>query len=106
MAVTLSELKVYVASDESDNDDLLTECLVDAAVLVNKYVGVAAVPVEILDRCHIIVAADLWERRNAPNGIANQQYATIDGIGAAPVRIARDPMAGAYKLLQRWVLPF
>lgn len=106
MAVELEDLKEYLGTDDTDYDSMLEECLVDAAVLVDKYVGAATVPVEMLDRCYLIVSADLFERRNAPNGIANQQYATVDGIGASPMRVARDPLAGAYKLLQRWVLPW
>lgn len=108
MAVTLEDIKKYVGSEESEHDDLLTSALSDAALLVNAHAGsqVAAVPVEILDRCYLIVAADLFERRNSPNGIANQQYATVDGIGMAPMRVARDPLAGVYHLLRRWTTPW
>lgn len=108
MAVALNDVKAYVGDDLDDttNDALLTGCLSDAAVLIDKYVGAAAVPETILDRCTLIVTADLFERRNAPNGIANQQFQTADGIGQAPARIARDPMQGVYKTLGRWVLPW
>ena len=108
MAATLEDLKKYVGSEEVEYDDLLATALVDAALLVNAHVGsqVAAVPEAILDRCYLIVAADLFERRNAPNGIANQQYATVDGVGMAPMRVARDPLAGVYHLLRKWVTPW
>lgn len=108
MAVTVETLRAYVGADIDDADVslLLQSALSAAAALVDKYVGVAVVPVEILDRCYLIVATDLFERRNAPNGIANQQYATVDGIGQAPMRVARDPMAGVYEILRRWVLPW
>lgn len=108
MAVALNDLKQYVGDDLEDdtNDALLTGCLEDAAVLLDKYVGEAAVPDSILDRCTLIVAYDLFERRNAPNGIVNTQFATVDGIGQSPARIARDPLAGVYHLLGRWILPW
>jgi len=105
MAVALTDLKEYLgASDE--HDSMLGACLSDAAVLLDKYVGGAAVPENIMDRCTLIVAADLFERRNAPNGIVNQQFQSPDGVGQAPARIARDPLAGVYSVLTRWVLPW
>lgn len=106
MAITLTDVKAYVGADGDDYDALLTDCLAQAVVLVTKYVGSAVVPADVLDLAHLIVTADLFARREAPNGITNQQYATLDGIGQSPVRIARDPLAGAYKVLQRWVLPW
>lgn len=106
MAKTWEDLKAFVGSDDFEYDDLFQQCFIEAQVLVSKYVGLIEVPEEILDRAFLEVGADLFNRRSAPNGIMNQQYATVDGIGQAPVRIARDPMAAAYKLLGRWVLPF
>lgn len=106
MAVVLDDVKVYVGADGTEYDSLLDECLTDAAVLIEKYVGEATVPTDIVDRSTLIVAADLFERRNAPNGIVNQQYGTTEGIGYSPMRVARDPLAGVYKILGRWVLPF
>lgn len=106
MAKTVEDLKAYVGDDSFEYETLFEDCFNEAVVLVDKYVGLAEVPEVILDRAYIEVGADLFNRRSAPNGIQNQQYATVDGIGQAPMRISRDPMAAAYKLLQRWVLPF
>lgn len=105
MTIALETLQEYVGS-EGEYSSLLTDCLAEAEALVNKYVGEAPVPEAILDRATLEVAADLFNRRNAPNGIVSQQYATVDGMAMGAVRIARDPMAAAYKLLQRWVLPW
>lgn len=108
MAVSMETLREYVGADADEAMTLLLlqDAAADAALLIQKYVGAAAVPVDIMDRCTLIVTADLFERRNAPNGIANQQFASIDGIGQAPMRIARDPLAGVYHILRRWVLPW
>lgn len=106
MAVILEDLKSYVGSTETEYDGLLSDCLLEATALVDKFVGSRAVPGVIMDRAYTEVAADLFNRRNAPNGIMNQQFATMDGVGSAPVRIARDPMAPAYKILARWVTPW
>lgn len=106
MAVILEDLKEYVGDENFEYDSLLEACLGDAVVLLNKYVGAATVPENIMDRCTLIVAYDLFERRNAPNGIANTQFATVDGIGQSPTRIARDPLAGVYHMLGRFVLPW
>lgn len=99
-------MQEYVGNSDADAEGLLQACLDDAAVLVNKYVGTATVPEQIKDRCILIAAYDLYERRNAPNGIANQQFIAVDGIPSTPARIARDPLAGVYPLLSRWVLPW
>lgn len=113
MVVALSDFKSWIGDSDSDNDVMLMACLVDAKTLVDKYNKVydavtgdyieSSAPEELVERCYLIVAADLFERRNAPNGVANQQYASVDGIGNAPVRLARDPMAGVYPVLRKWV---
>ena len=106
MAKTWEDLKTFVGSDEYEYDSLFEECFEEAQALVSKYVGAAVVPEVILDRAYLEVGADLFNRRSAPNGIQNQQYATVDGVGFAPMRISRDPLAAAYKILGRWVLPW
>ena len=102
----MDDLKAYINFMGDEKDTLLQKCLDDALSLLTVYVGSAAVPVNILDRCTLMVAADLWERRNAPNGIVNQQYQEFNGVGQMPARIARNPMAGVYDLLRPWVLPW
>lgn len=117
MAVTLADLKLHVGATEDDYDAMLADHLLEAQALVGKYakawdettetfVSHPSIPEAVLDRAVLEVAADLFNRRNAPNGIMNQQFATTDGVGYGAVRIARDPMAAAYKILARWVLPW
>lgn len=64
------------------------------------------VPAVILDRATREVCSDLFARRNAPNGIVNQQFAGPDGAASAPARLHRDPLTPAYPLLARWAVPF
>ena len=53
-------------------------------------------PAEILERATIEVAAELYHRRSAPNGIKN----FADGFdGTAAIRVARDAMVAARPLL-------
>jgi|SRR6478735_10279566 len=113
MAVTVDDFKKYLGDEGYENESLLTDCLEEAKALVDKFnkrydraqegYVISDAPVSVVNRCYLIVAADLFERRNAPNGIANQQFATLDGIGQAPMRVARDPLAGVYPILRRWV---
>jgi len=105
MAVALTDLKEYVGVTSTSKDALLTDCLEDATALLNKYMGSAVVPTNIVDRCTLMVAYDLYERRNAPNGIVNTQFQGADGQPAT-ARIARDPLQGVYPILSRWVLPW
>ena len=77
----------------------MAQCEAEAEALVTAYVGTALVPSEVLGRAVLEVGSELFHRRSAPNGVA--QFGTLDG--AAPLRVARDPMVGAYPLLARYV---
>lgn len=90
--------------DDTRFDDLVEESLTVATALVDDFVGVGQVPAEVLDLSYTIVAADLFNRRNAPNGIVNSQFVGADGVTQTGMRIARDPLNGVYGLLRRWVL--
>lgn len=123
MTISVSTLRATVGAQPSD-DAALSLDLAQAAALVAQYVSgtVAAIPAEepttwsviteldiptvILDRALGEVAHDLFSRRRAPNGILTQQFDTPEGIGSQAIRINRDPMAPAYKILGRWVVPF
>lgn len=92
-------LRAYVNSTSASDEAFLASCWGEAGALVIAYVGQSVVPSEILERAQLEVAAELFHRRQAPGGIT--QFATMDG--ASPVRMARDPMLGAYPLLDRYV---
>ena len=116
MTVTITKLAEHVGTAAGEATELLTDCLAEAEALVAKfnvrespYAAGTYVPTEaprvVVDRAITEVAADLFHRRNAPNGIANAQFAGFDGAPTA-VRISRDPLAPAYPILRRWVTPW
>jgi len=98
VALSWTDLKAYVNAPTAD-DDFVQQCWDEAIALVTKFVGTKTVPAAITDRARIEVGQELYSRRAAPNGIA--QYATFEGASA--IRVARDPMVGAYPLLQPYV---
>jgi hypothetical protein len=110
-----SDLRALVGvspSEAADGD--LDGYLSVAAALVDEHLtgGEAAdavpytVPDAVLDRAYLLVAAEMFNQDQAPNGILNQQY-EVEGGGtvSAPVRLSADPMRLAYALLSRWVPP-
>jgi hypothetical protein len=98
MALGYTDLKAYVNAPSAD-DTFVQQCWEQAIAMVAVFVGTAYVPESIRDRARIEVGQELYSRRAAPNGIA--QYATFEGASA--IRVARDPMVGAYPLLQPYV---
>lgn len=98
VAEDFDELKAYVGATTPD-DDFVDSCWHEAIALVDKFVGEATVDADILNRAYLEVGSELFHRRSAPNGVA--QFATLDGGSA--IRVARDPMVGAYPLLQPYV---
>ena len=91
-----TDLKGYVGASVAD-DAFVEQCWTEAAQLVTDFVGTAVVPVSALNRAVLEVGSELFHRRQAPNGVA--QFTTIDG---SAIRVARDPMVGAYPILQRY----
>lgn len=91
-------LKDYVGAAHTD-DAFVESCWDEAIALVAKFVGTATVNADVLFRAQIECGSELFHRRSAPNGVA--QFATLDGGSA--VRVARDPMVGAYPILTPWV---
>lgn len=92
------DLKAYVGASDSDNT-FVSACWDEAHALVDTYIGTAVVPATVLKRAKIEVGSELYHRRSAPNGVA--QFATLDGGSA--IRVARDPMVGAYPILSRYM---
>lgn len=101
MAVNLTDLKEYVGAGGTSHDDVLSSALTDAKLLVDTYVGSSNVPISIIDRCYLMVAKDLFDRRNNPHGILNSQYEAV----TEPIRVSRDPMMQVYPILRRYVMP-
>ncbi|CAB4155418.1 hypothetical protein UFOVP660_6 [uncultured Caudovirales phage] len=95
-----TDLKAYVGASSQD-DDFAKECWDTATDLIASYVQSTKVPNQVLKRCTLEVGSELFHRRSAPMGIS--QYSSYDG---APIRIARDPLAAVYPLLNRYMVRF
>ena len=89
-------LAEYVGAND-DQADFIRACVETAQELVSQFVGGSNVPEVVLDRAVLEVGSEMFHRRNAPNGIA--QFA-VEGTA---IRVARDPLVGAYPLLSRYV---
>lgn len=95
----LDTLRDYVGAPQG-LDSYLTGCLAVAQELVTQEAP-NAVPEAVRDRAVIEVAAELFHRRNAPNGI--KSFGDLDG--AAAIRVARDALVAARPLLDPWRNP-
>lgn len=98
----VAELTAYVTSGASSvggtNAAFIESCLDTAIALVDNHCGTALenVPEAVLQRAYLETGSELYQRRNAPQGVS--QFASPDG-GATPVRIGRNPLSGALLLL-------
>ena len=97
--MTADDLSRYVGANAGDFA-FVVRCWSEASAMVADYIGSETVPLLVAERATLEVGSELFHRRQAPNGIA--QFTGLDG---AAVRVARDPMVGAYPLLDRYVLP-
>jgi hypothetical protein len=100
--VTLAQAKAYVAKDDTGttNDSYIQDCIDEATDMVTTFIGSATVPDLAKDRAVLETVMSLYHRRQAPNGLA--QFAGIDGTTV--IRVPRDPMAGAYPILARYMV--
>ena len=94
---TVEDLRNYVGALPSD-DAFLMECLSQASALVSQYTHGSTVPMSVLEGVLLQVGAELFNRRNAPSGIA--QFSSLDGT---PMRVAKDPLTSSYALLNRYI---
>ncbi|MBZ4485966.1 hypothetical protein LQ938_09695 [Microbacterium sp. cx-55] len=100
--MTAADLAAYVSPGAALGAPVLAfvgKCWGEAEALVSQRIGGATVPPVIKERATLEVGAELFHRRQAPNGIA--QFATPDGGGA--MRVSRDPMAAANAILAPFV---
>lgn len=109
MAITLEELRTEAGAGVGD-DAALQRCLDVAKAtldqhLVDQELDLATLPVVIQDEAWLSIAVELFNLRNAPNGVLAQQYGDPDGGAAAPVRIGGDPLRGARHILAPWTIP-
>lgn len=96
MSLTVSDLGDYVAPGMPVTE-YMTKCLTVASALIASQLGKATgVPGDVIDRATLEVAAELYHRKNAPNGVKN----FADGFdGAGAIRVARDALVAARPLL-------
>lgn len=87
-------LKNYVNAQD-DDDAFVATCLAESIELVDRLIGTNVVPSAIKDRAYLETGADLFNRKNAPNGIS--QFADF---GGEAIRINRDPLVQARALLK------
>lgn len=73
----------------ADVAPFIEACISEAALLVDHLCGTSIdlVPLEVLHRAYIETGAELYYRKNAPQGIT--QFASVDG---AAIRTRRDPL--------------
>lgn len=97
--VSAAALSAYVGAAAGDAG-FVAQCFAEASALVDHAIGTTPnVPEPIRGRCVLEAGSELFHRRQAPNGIA--QFATPEG--AAPMRVARDPLIGVYPILQPYL---
>lgn len=94
--ITAADLGEYAAPGMPVTE-YMTGCVSVASKLIESQIGGGTtIPPEIVDRATLEVAAELYHRRNAPNGIKN----FADGFdGAGAIRVARDALVAARPLL-------
>lgn len=94
--ITAADLGEYAAPGMPVTE-YMTGCVSVASKLIESQIGGGnGIPQEIVDRATLEVAAELYHRRNAPNGIKN----FADGFdGAGAIRVARDALVAARPLL-------
>lgn len=95
----IATLRDYVGAPQG-LDSYLDDCLMVADALVTQDAP-DSVPEAVRTRAVIEVAAELFHRRNAPNGI--KSFGDLDG--AAAIRVARDALVAARPLLDPWRNP-
>ena len=93
MALTVEDFRSYVGTDEVS--DFVTACLEAGASLVSAFIGSAEVKEEVVDNAVLMCAAEIFYRRQSPQGVT--QFASMDG---SPIRAAKDPMNAARELLR------
>lgn len=92
----------YLQAFGTDEEAEVAIALADARSLVADHLedAVKPAPKRIEDRAVLEVAAELFQRKGARNGVID----TGAGDGIQPFRIARDPMKAAYPLLDKYVV--
>lgn len=103
MTLDPAALRAFVGATEKDSA-FVTECVAEADALIAKRVGDAPIPAPVRDRAVKEVAADLFYRRSARNGVAAFGGGG-EGGGGEVVRLNRNPLAPAEPILAPFLGP-
>lgn len=105
-APTAADLRAYLKAGAGVSDADLTAVLTVAGQLIADETATtrATVPPELLARCVLEVAAEMYRRRDSSTG--QSQYASFAEGGTQPVRGSRDPLTQVRPILRRFVVPF
>ncbi|MFD6092416.1 hypothetical protein ACFWGN_09885 [Oerskovia sp. NPDC060338] len=96
--MTISGADLITYANAADVDlEYADGCAEAAMALVDNFISIGSVPESVLRRSYLVVAAEMFEQRNAPSGI--RQFAG-EGYDGGGMRVARDPMTGAYPILR------
>lgn len=102
MAATIEQLAKETGADAVQDALRLQEQLAAAQHIVDRLIGDATVPPEMVDRAQLEAAADLWRRNNSRTGLP--QFDNYDG-NPEPFTSLRDPHKSAYTVLRPWLTP-
>lgn len=115
---TVGELRAEVGAGSTISDAQLQRFIDLATELVNAYTASAGVEIDpdtgdeipivvpalMVDQALLACAVELFNLRQAPNGVLNQQYEAFDGgAQSIPIRISGDPMRPVRPLLAPWI---
>lgn len=95
--MSATDLQEYVGA--ASVEGFVTECWDTAVALVDRHIGTVEVPDDVKNRAYLEVGAELFNRKEAPNGI--MQFGDMSSTPA--MRLARNPMVAAYPLLTPYV---
>lgn len=99
-AQLVASLGRLVGTMDSSEQSILLEQINAARAYLAPYIEGQDVPQAVIDDCTLSVAADLWQARDARNGIVGL---TADGI--EPFRISSDPLRTAWPKLRAAGVP-
>lgn len=100
--ITVERLAQEVGDTDAEQTEALQSILDTAEALVSNWVGTTVVPEAILDLAILRVAVFMTTQSSVATVVDPTYYETDQ----SPAPVSRDPLAPAYPLLNKWVLPW
>lgn len=97
-AALIARVTEYVNALGDADQASVAAAVPEAVELVTHHIGAAQVPEVIRERAIVEVAAELFYRKMARNGVME-----FGGTDLAPFRIRNDPMKAVYPLLRPYL---